>query len=229
MTLTRNPTAIERRLGYKFNNLALLDEALVHASSKQSSFPDNERLEFLGDRVLGLVIAEELMGLDPDAEVGLVNKRYNLLVCGTACNEAAVALGIGKALKLGRSEQMSGGRGKKTVLAGAMEAVIAAVYLDGGLEVARQLILRTWREMFDEVDAESYDAKGKLQEWAQKRGFGIPTYTVTKREGPDHAPTFTVELRVDSGMSRTACANSKRNAEQVAAAQMLSELGHMDD
>ena len=222
--VSRKPTAIEGRLGYTFSNRALLDEALVHASTKQRNRPDNERLEFLGDRVLGLVVAEALTDADPDAGVGLVNKRFNLLVCGSACTEAAVALGIGKALKLGRSEQLSGGRNKKTVLAGAMEAVIAAVYLDGGLKAARSLILRTWKEMFAEVDAGTYDAKGKLQEWAQKRGHGIPVYTIKEREGPDHAPIFTVEVCMDSGIRGIAQASSKKSAEQIAAAELLSQL-----
>ncbi len=229
MTLTRKPTAIEKRLDYMFSNRALLDEALVHASTKQRSRPDNERLEFLGDRILGLVICQALMEADPQAEVGLVNKRFSLLVCGSACTQAAIVLGIGKALKLGLSEQRSGGRNKKNVLAGAMEAVIAAVYLDGGLEAARSLILRTWKDMLEDIDTSAYDAKGKLQEWAQKRGHGIPVYTVTNREGPDHDPTFTVEARLDSETATAARAGSKRSAETAAAAELLSQLSGGSD
>jgi ribonuclease-3 len=128
-------------------------------------------------------------------------------------------------LKLGRSEMMSGGRRKQALLGDALEAVIAAVYLDAGFEAARDLVLRLWGTRIDSVDADARDAKTALQEWAQARKLNPPVYTETARSGPDHAPNFTIEARLETGQAATGSANSKRNAEQAAAKALLEQVG----
>ena len=150
--------------------------------------------------------------------------RFNALVRKETCADVAREVGIGDALKLGRSEQLSGGRRKMALLGDAMEAVIAAVYLDAGFEAARALILRLWDKRIDAVEEDAKDAKTALQEWAQARGHQPPKYVETARSGPDHAPVFTIEVRLPDGASAEATAGSKRQAEQMAARTLLDKL-----
>lgn len=224
MTLSNELKALERRLGHRFATPDLLLRAVTHASRSGPGREDNQRLEFLGDRVLGLVMAEALLEADRAASEGQLAPRYNALVRKETCAEVAQDLDIGSALKLGRSEQLSGGRRKMALLGDAMEAVIAAVYLDAGYESARAFILRHWADRIDRVEADSKDAKTALQEWAQARGMPTPDYVETGRDGPDHAPRFTIEVRLASGETETASAGSKRQAEHAAAKALLARL-----
>ncbi|MCR8547869.1 ribonuclease III [Salipiger sp. P9] len=216
--------ALEARLGHRFGRPELLRRALTHSSMSGPGREDNQRLEFLGDRVLGLVMAEALLSEDRKATEGQLAPRYNALVRKEACAEVAREVDLGAALKLGRSEMMSGGRRKMALLGDAMEAVIAAVYLDAGFETAREMILRLWGNRVAQVEADARDAKTALQEWAQARGMAPPAYVEIERSGPDHAPVFTIEARLESGETARATAGAKRKAEQQAATALLEKV-----
>ena len=224
MKLSADLQALEARLGHKFTRPDLLRRAVTHSSMSGPGREDNQRLEFLGDRVLGLVMAEALLQGDRVASEGVLAPRFNALVRKETCAEVARTVGLGEALKLGRSEQMSGGRRKLALLGDAMEAVIAAVYLDAGFETARALVLRLWEDRIAAVDEDAKDPKTALQEWAQARGMLPPDYVETARSGPDHAPQFTIEARLANGESATATAGNKRQAEQEAARVLLGRL-----
>ena len=177
MKIASDLALFQTRLGYRFKQPSGLIEAVTHASKGTSTRRDYQRLEFLGDRVLGLVIAQALLAQDPEASEGILALRYNALVRKETCAEIARDIDLGAVLKLGRSEMMTGGRRKQTLLGDAMEAVIAAAYLDGGMEAAQALVLRLWHRSLQTVDGQSTrDAKTALQEWAQARGLPPPTY-----------------------------------------------------
>jgi len=216
--------AFSGRLGHHFTRPELLARALTHASIASRNRPDNQRLEFLGDRVLGLVMAETLLTADTGATEGQLAPRYNALVRKETCAEIARNIGLGDVLRLGRSEMLTGGRRKETLLGDAMEAVLAAVYLDGGIEAARAVILRHWAARLESVELDARDPKTALQEFVQARGEGPPAYTEIRREGPPHAPLFTIEVRLADGMAQSATAGSKRQAEQAAARALLDQL-----
>lgn len=222
MKLSHALADLAGRIGHDFARPALLIEALTHPS--MSGGTHNQRLEFLGDRVLGLVIAEALLAQDETATEGQLAPRLNALVRKETCAEVAVSLDIGAALRMGRSEMLSGGRRKQALLGDAMEAVIAAVYLDGGPTAARDLVLRHWGSRIGAARAQAPDAKTALQEWAQARGQPPPVYSDRDRSGPDHAPVFSVEARLQDGRSADAVAPSKRAAQQRAAAALLARL-----
>ena len=224
MKLSGEMRAFAGRLGHDFARPALLIEALTHSSISSPGRDDNQRLEFLGDRVLGLVMAEALLHADSSAAEGQLAPRFNALVRKETCAAVAREIDLGAVLKLGRSEMLSGGRRKEALLGDAMEAVIAAVYLDGGYEAARATVLRLWGGRIATVEADARDAKTSLQEWAQARGLAPPAYVETDRTGPDHAPRFTIEARLDTGARATASAGSKRQAEQAAAGALLGKL-----
>ena len=225
MKLSAEIAAFAARIGHEFGEPELLSRALTHGSVSSPTRPDNQRLEFLGDRVLGMVIAEALFRADPEAAEGKLAPRYNALVRKEACAGVAREIGLGEVLKLGRSEAVSGGRRKEALLGDAMEAVIAAVYLDAGFEVARDMVLRLWKGRIEGVEDDARDAKSSLQEWAQARGLRPPAYVELAREGPDHAPVFTIEVRLDGHGEARAKASAKRAAEQAAAARLLAKLG----
>ncbi|EBA13471.1 ribonuclease III [Roseobacter sp. CCS2] len=224
MKLSAELTAFSQRLGHSFDKPEILIRAVTHSSIVSPHRDDNQRLEFLGDRVLGLVMAEALLKADPSAPEGLLAPRYNALVRREACAEVARQIDLGAVLKLGRSEMKSGGRRKEALLADAMEAVIAAVYQDGGFDAARAAILRLWGDRIHNVAADARDAKTALQEWAQARGEVPPQYVEVARTGPDHQPVFTIEARLASGPSEQATAGSKRQAEQAAATALLKKV-----
>jgi ribonuclease-3 len=213
------------RLGHKFLKPDLLVRAVTHASIGTATRPDNQRLEFLGDRVLGLVMAEALLSADCAASEGQLAPRFNALVRKETCADVAREVGLGDVLKLGRSEMLTGGRRKEALLGDAMEAVIAAVYQDAGFEAARALVLRLWGGRIAAVEPDARDAKTSLQEWAQARGMPPPGYEEAGRSGPDHAPVFTVRVTLASGETAEATAGSKRVAEQAAAKALLEALG----
>ncbi len=224
MKLSGEQQVFARRIGHDFATPALLMRALTHPSFGSAGSDDNQRLEFLGDRVLGLVIAEALLEADPAATEGQIAPRYNALVRRETCAAVAREIDIGTVLRLGRSEQQSGGRRKEALLADAMEAVIAAVWHDAGHDAARTVVRRLWQARIAGVEADARDAKTSLQEWAQARGEVPPTYAEVARSGPDHQPVFTVEVTLASGPAARATAGSKRQAEQVAAATLLEKV-----
>jgi len=209
-------------LGHRFANLDLLARALRHSSAQERGATNvsNERLEFMGDRVLGLVIAEWLLGAFPEADEGDLAVRYNALVRKEACADVAERIDLGKYLVLGSGEDRGGGRKKAAILADACEAVIAALYLDGGLPVAQRFIEVEWEPLLSEP-TRRVDAKTALQEWTQGRGIGIPSYKAVDRSGPDHAPVFEVQVEVNSLSPAKGSGSSKRIAEQSAARAML--------
>ncbi|NCQ23061.1 MAG: ribonuclease III [Rhodobacteraceae bacterium CG17_big_fil_post_rev_8_21_14_2_50_63_15] len=224
MKLSSDAKVFQTRLGHVFTKPGLLIRALTHPSIASANRDDNQRLEFLGDRVLGLVMAEALLAQDAAATEGQLAPRFNALVRKEACADVAREIDLGAVLKLGRSEMLSGGRRKEALLGDAMEAVIAAVYLDAGFEVARAVVLRLWRGRIGAVEQDARDAKTALQEWAQARGLPPPEYAELKRSGPDHAPIFTIVARLTTGESAEATAGSKRQAEQAAARALLDQL-----
>jgi ribonuclease III len=217
--------ALQAAIGHGFSDPGLLNRALTHASA--DSGRSNERLEVLGDRVLGLLIAEELARRFPDAAEGELAARLNRLVRMETCAEVALAIGIDKALILAAGERQTGGAKKAAILGDACEAVIAALYLDGGLEAARGFVLRAWAGHLDSAPAEIRDAKTLLQEWAQARtehGRTLPHYEVLSQSGPSHAPLFRMRVTVAGGQSAEAEGRSKREAEQAAASALLEKL-----
>ncbi len=224
MKLSAELSAFSERLGHNFAKPDILIRAVTHSSMVSPHRDDNQRLEFLGDRVLGLVMAEALLKADPAAPEGLLAPRYNALVRREACADVARQIDLGAVLKLGRSEMKSGGRRKEALLADAMEAVIAAIYQDGGFDAARAAILRLWGDRIHNVAADARDAKTALQEWAQARGEAPPQYIEVARTGPDHQPVFTIEVRLASGPTEQATAGSKRHAEQAAATALLKKV-----
>jgi len=223
--LSADLLAFQGRLGHTFRKPDLLVRAVTHASIGTATRPDNQRLEFLGDRVLGLVMAEALLTADAMAPEGQLAPRFNALVRKETCADVAREVGLGDVLKLGRSEMLTGGRRKEALLGDAMEAVIAAVYQDAGFEAARALVLRLWGKRIAAVEPDARDAKTSLQEWAQARGMPPPAYEEAGRSGPDHAPQFTVRVTLANGATAEATAGSKRVAEQAAARLLLERVG----
>ncbi|KUJ85079.1 ribonuclease [Ruegeria marisrubri] len=224
MKLSADIKAFQQRIGYEFKNPELLVRALTHGSVSSATRPDNQRLEFLGDRVLGLVMATALLEADKGATEGQLAPRFNALVRKETCADVARQVDLGAVLKLGRSEMLSGGRRKQALLGDAMEAVIAAVYRDAGFEAAQDVILRLWGDRINSVEADARDPKTALQEWAQARRQKPPSYVEVSRSGPDHAPVFTIAVRLQDGTEEQATAGSKRQAEQAAAKALLSRL-----
>ena len=224
MKLAADLQAFQARIGHEFRQPELLVQAVTHASLSSPTRPDNQRLEFLGDRVLGLVMAEALLSADLKAAEGQLAPRFNALVRKETCADVAREVGLGEVLKLGRSEMMSGGRRKEALLGDALEALIAAIYLDGGFTAARAVVLNLWGGRIGAVDADARDAKTALQEWAQARGMAPPAYTEAAREGPDHQPVFTVQVQLENGEIEVARAGAKRLAEQQAARALLARM-----
>ncbi len=204
---------------------ALIEAALTHPGGASLARPDYERLEFLGDRVLGLIVAEALLERFPAEPEGLLAPRLAALVSAEACAQVAQSVDLGAHLRLDRGDARSGGRKRVGALGDAMEAVVAAVYLDGGLAAAREVVLRLWRPLIEAQGARApRDPKSLLQEWAEGRGLPKPEYALVARQGPDHAPRFEIEARVATGAAARAAASSKREAEKAAAAALLASL-----
>lgn len=222
MKLSAELAAFQARLGHQFRAPALLVQALTHPSIAGPTRPDNQRLEFLGDRVLGLTIATALFA--EGGTEGQMAPRFNAMVRRETCAVVAAGCGLGGVLKLGRSEMISGGRKKEALLADAMEAVIAAVYLDAGFDAAREVVLRLWAPHMAASPDDPRDAKTHLQEWAQGRGDAPPVYEEIGREGPAHALTFTVVVRLADGSQAQGTGRTKRAAEQAAATEMLERV-----
>lgn len=218
--------ALQDKLGYQFTNEALLSEAITHASHGQSSTAtDNERLEFLGDRVLGLLVAEQLIQDYPDAAEGALARRLNALVRKETCALVAGQIDLGAFMLVGPSEQAKGGTVAEPLQANAMEAVMGALYRDGGLSAVQPFFDTYWGPLFETVEIEPRDAKSSLQEWAQGQGLPLPDYKVIERTGPDHAPDFVVEVTVEGKGAARGTGQAKRLAEQAAAEALLQAKG----
>lgn len=219
--------ALERRLGHGFVDRDLLERALTHSSASHGATkaPDNERLEFLGDRVLGLIVARRLMDSEPEATAGMLSKRLASLVSRQACARAARDMGLGEALRLQGGESRRGARDHETILADACEAVIAALYLETGLERTAEIVLRLWDPLLSEpVDLAMADPKSSLQEWAAAHGRPPPAYALVSRTGPDHQPEFTVSVDVAEGDAATGVGGSLQSAQKAAALSLLIRL-----
>lgn len=219
---------LEKALGHRFKNQQLIEVALTHASMRggKTQKGDNERLEFIGDRVLGLAVSEVLIELFPEANEGELARRFNRLVRGETCARVARTVGLGPLLILSDSEAGSGGRAKGTILADAMEAILGAIFLDGGFEAARGVVRRLWGREYDQQPTSAGpDAKSALQEWAQGKGLALPEYVEVSRKGPDHAPRFTSEVRIAGCAPARGEGTSKRAAEQAAARVLLEREG----
>ncbi|WP_068083009.1 ribonuclease III [Polycladidibacter stylochi] len=220
--------ALEERLEYKFKDRTLLAKALTHASAltpSQANTGSYQRLEFLGDRVLGLSIAAMLEREFPKADEGELARRLNQLVKRETCAQVSRALAIGPHMRLGDSEISSGGRKKEALLADMCESIIAAIYLDSGFIEADAFIHRNFSAMMKSYKGPLRDAKTTLQEWAQAKGKPTPSYEIVNRTGPDHAPVFVIKACVEAVEPEEASGTSRRAAEQAAATAILKREG----
>ena len=219
--LPPNLGGLERVLGHDFNNPDLLTQALTHSSATPDRLQSNERLEFLGDRVLGLSLAGLLIESFADEDEGKLGYRFSALARAESLIRVAEDIGLGPYLILSEGEEGGGGRDNPGILADAMEAVIAALYLDGGLEAAAAFIEGQWRPLMAENPVPPKDAKTKLQEWAQGQGLPLPEYWVTAEDGPAHAPWFTAQVSVHEIKPTSGQGPSKQVAEQAAADALM--------
>ena len=216
---------LEELIGHHFADKQRLDRALTHASTGSAKVSSYERLEFLGDRVLGLCVAELLFQSFPAAAEGELSVRLNQLVSAESCAQVADELELHRYIRTGADVKKLTGKRMLNVRADVVESLIAALYLDGGLEAARQFILRNWTERATRADGARRDAKTELQEWAHANFAVTPSYRIEDRSGPDHDPRFTVTVEVKGVAPETGVDRSKRAAEQVAATKMLEREG----
>jgi len=214
--------ALQDRIGHKFADQSMLKRALTHSSlAATSKLGDLERLEFLGDRVLGLMTAEALWRKYPKMREGDMAPRFNALVRKETCAKAALAFGIDGLIKMSAQEEESGGRRKKAILGDACEALLGALYIDGGLEAAQKAFDLYWTPNLETLSKRHRDAKTTLQEWSQERGLGPPKYETVNAEGPAHAPAFTIDVNVPGFVAVRGEGQSKRAAQMAAAAAFL--------
>lgn len=210
---------LQDRIGHRFKDRELLIRALTHSSFGDGAGDrsNNERLEFLGDRILGLLTAEKLYETFADVAEGGLAPRLNALVRRETCARVALDAGIDKALRLSKSEERGGGREKDSILGDACEAMIGALYLDGGLKAARHFYNSFWKKELKKVIDKPRDPKTALQEWALAQGYDVPRYTIVGRSGPDHAPKFKVEVSLEGVKPERGKGSSKQAAERNAA------------
>ena len=224
----RGTGEFEERIGYRFKNPALLEQALSHISAlsgARNRAGSYQRLEFLGDHVLGLIVSDMLFGAFPRADEGELSRRLADLVRKEACADVARSIALGSVIRLGASEDNAGGRNRTAILADVCEALVGAVFLDGGYPAASSLIERLWEERMRTPVRPLRDAKTILQEWAQGRGLPTPSYREVERRGPDHDPEFRVTVELPNRAPAEGLGRSKRAAEQAAAAAMLMREG----
>jgi ribonuclease III len=222
-------SGVEAAIGYVFKDKQRLDRALTHSSALTAKGANYERLEFLGDRVLGLSMAEFLFETFKTANEGELSVRFNQLVSAEACAVVADRLELHKSIRTGADIKKLTGKRMLNVRADVVESLIGAIYLDGGLEAARSFVLRNWKDVAVRVDGARRDAKTELQEWSHARYGVAPTYRVDDRTGPDHDPKFTVTVLVSTLPPETGVERSKRAAEQLAASRLLIRLGVWED
>ncbi len=226
MKSKRTFSELEKSLGHRFKEQELIARALTHSSTRGTgSRSDNETLEFLGDRVLGLAVAKALIAAYPGATEGDLARRFNQLVKREACATVGRSIELGRYLILSDSEASSGGRDKDTILADAVEALLAAVFVDAGYDKASAVVVRLWEAALSVPSPAAADPKSALQEWAQGRGMPLPRYVEISRSGPDHAPRFVSEVRITGLKPAQGGGASKRAAEQAAASAMLAREG----
>lgn len=230
MAAKGDPAGFAKTLGYKFRDPGLLIRALTHASALAESGNHDpaatyQRLEFLGDRVLGLVIADMLISAYRQDVEGELARRLARLVSGETCAEVAGEMGLGPYVRLGGSLARKRAGSASGVLSDVCESVIGALYCDGGLDAARPVIERYWRERMMAMSGSLRDAKTELQEWVHRQGLATPRYRELSRSGPDHAPVFEIEVVIDGIAGAIGSGNSKREAEQGAAEVVLRRDG----
>lgn len=214
---------LQQRLGYRFKNASLLAEALTHPSASTAKQANYQRLEFLGDRVLGLVVATMLIERFPGESEGDLAKRHARLVSREMAAKAAAMLDLGPVIKFSKGEADAGGAESASALGDAMESVLGAIYRDGGFEPAMALVRSLWEPMLAENAAPPMDAKTALQEWSQSKGLGLPVYQLVSTGGPAHEPSFTILASV-GGHKAGGSGGSKRAAEQAAAKALLIQV-----
>lgn len=215
--------AFEERFGHKFKNRAGLERALTHASTGADR--NYERLEFLGDRVLGLVIAHLLYDAYPEDSEGDLARRHAALVSGATLATIANSIRLGEVLNLSESERASGGAENENILADVMEALIGTLYIDGGVDECELVIAKLWKDVLHTMQRPPQDPKTALQEWAQARALPLPKYEMTGRKGPDHAPEFTIRVTVNGMEPESGEGPSRRAAEKAAALKLLERIG----
>jgi ribonuclease-3 len=228
----RGDGSLEERIGYRFKDTGLFDSALSHISALKGGrnrAGSYQRLEFLGDHVLGLVISDMLFRAFPKADEGELSRRLADLVRKETCADIARAIDLGAAIRLGSSEANAGGRKRPAILADVCEALIGAVYLDGGYPAAEALVGRLWDARMKTKAQPLRDPKTVLQEWAQARGLPTPAYREVARSGPDHDPVFRVTVQLPKLAPAEGSGRSKRGAEQAAAAAMMTREGVKHD
>lgn len=229
MSVKKKPPleSLETAIGYVFADRSLLERALTHISFLEGPgrLLSYQRLEFLGDRVLGLAVADMLFRAFPDDEEGAMSRRLSDLVRKETCAAVAADWGVGPHVKLGMGEAQSGGRKRLTTLGDVCEALIGAVFLDAGYETARAMVERAWQERLHAPIRPPSDAKTALQEWAQARALKAPTYRLVSRSGPDHNPRFVIAVDVETQVPAEGEGKSKRLAEQAAATAFMAREG----
>ena len=226
MSRKRKYSDLEKALGHRFKDQDLVTRALTHSSTRgNGSRDDNERLEFLGDRVLGLAISAALIEAYPGSPEGDLARRFNQLVKRETCAAMGRSIELGRHLILSDSEASSGGRDKDTIIADAVEALLGAAFVDSGFDKARAIVMRLWQPHLVGKPHAVADPKSALQEWAQGRGLALPRYVEISRSGPDHAPRFISEVRIAGCKPAQGSGASKRAAEQAAASAMLAREG----
>ncbi len=228
----RGTAEFEQRIGYRFRDSALLEQALTHISALtgvRNRAGSYQRLEFLGDHVLGLVVSDMLFRAFPKADEGEMSRRLADLVRKEACADVAREIDLGEAVRLGSSEANAGGRSRTAILADVCEALIGAIFVDGGYVAASAFIERLWGARMRTPARPLRDSKTALQEWAQARGLPTPAYREVERKGPDHDPEFRVMVELPELTPAEGLGRSKRAAEQAAAAAMLTHAGVKTD
>jgi len=212
---------LSARLGYTFKDVELLHQALTHGSSNRKA-KDYERLEFLGDRVLSLVIADALFHTHAKEKEGKLAARHSAVVRGEVCADVGEAMGLADYIKVGDTEKKTGVHRMKSVLGDAVEALIGAIYVDGGLEPARKVILRYWTEALKKPDTVEKDAKTFVQEWVLAKALPLPRYELAGRQGPEHRPEFTVRLLIEKYGTVDGVGPTKQQAEMAAAQAFIA-------
>ncbi len=216
--------AITARTGYAFKDLRLLETALTHSSAVKAA-SNNERLEFLGDRVLGLIVADMLLKQFPAAREGEIAPRFNALVDARTCSKIGLEMELDQYMRADSALRSGARKAGGNYLADAVEALVAAIYLDGGIDAARALIHRYWEPLSRHVVEKPVNPKGELQEWIARSSDDRPVYVIERREGPDHQPVFTVSLQVTGFEPATGSGSYRRAAEEAAAAVFLLREG----
>lgn len=228
---TNRYATLEERLGYKFQSHSELERALTHSSMRKNSNDSfhYERLEFLGDRVLGLCVADTIFRQYPNAEEGELSLRLNALVQGKTLAEIADEIGLSEFIRTGNDLKNISGKRMQSVRADVLEALIASVFLDGGLAAAAGMIDHLWGNRFKDVSTARRDSKTALQEWAHARQLETPKYREVEKSGPDHEPVFLVEVKIKGKLAGKGTGRSKRLAEQAAAQEILIREGVWSD